>query len=353
MSPDRANIARILAAQIEGSGPISVAEYMRTANAEYYDHADPLGVDGDFITAPEISQMFGEMIGLWLADIWMRASSPTGCHYIELGPGRGTLAADALRAMEKFTFTPDVHFVETSEAMRAKQMEFVPQAKYHERVETLPDDGPLLIVANEFFDALPVKQLISTHAGWREYLVAREKGDKFMMVPGTHAMDHVVPEHIRGAPPGSIYETAPDACGVMFELCLRLKKQGGTILVIDYGYDQPGLGSTLQAVKNHQFADPFENPGAHDLTAHVNFPEFVNLANMQDLQVRGPMGQGSWLTALGMDYRAATLAKAAPERAEEIEEARKRLVEGDEMGSLFKILAISSQNWPEPEGFAV
>ena len=156
-----------------------------------------------------------------------------------------------------------------------------------------------MIVANEFFDALPVRQLIVTHAGWRERVVARERGHKFAAMPGSQAMDAVVPDQFRQAPVGSIYETSPDVAGVMYDIAGRLSKQGGLLLVIDYGYAQPGLGSTLQAVKDHQFADAFADPGNCDLTAHVNFAELVNLARMRELGVSGPIAQGIWLSHLG------------------------------------------------------
>lgn len=351
MSPETNQLALRLSQQIAGSGPISVAEYMRAANAVYYNRADPIGVDGDFITAPEISQMFGELVGMWLTDIWLRQISPPNCHYVELGPGRGTLSTDALRAMARFEFTPPVHFVETSAALRVKQAGAVPHARFHDAIETLPDDGPLLIVANEFFDALPVRQLVATHSGWRERVVGRDRGAKFIAMPGAQSMDVAVPPEFRNAGADSIYETAPDMSRMVFELASRLERQGGVLMVIDYGYAQPGLGSTLQAVKNHQFADPFENPGDHDLTAHVNFMEMANLARMRNLRVSGPVNQGAWLEALGINQRAAGLADATPARADEIFAARNRLVNDDEMGSLFKILAISSPDWPQPEGF--
>jgi NADH dehydrogenase [ubiquinone] 1 alpha subcomplex assembly factor 7 len=351
VSPDSGQLALLLARQIEGSGPISVAEYMRASNEEYYNRADPLGADGDFITAPEISQMFGELVGLWLADIWMRANRPQNCHYVELGPGRGTLAADALRSVKQFGFEPDVYFVETSEALRAKQMSSVPRANIVRTCEELPTDGPLLIVANEFFDALPVKQMIATHAGWRELLVARGQGGKFITVPGIHNMDHIVPAALRGAPTGSIYEAAPETSGILYELTSRILKQGGVLLVVDYGYTEPGMGSTLQALHAHSFADPFENPGKNDLTAHVNFLEMANLAEMRELRVSGPAEQGAWLTALGINQRAAHIAASSPERGNEIMAARDRLVAYDQMGQLFKVLAISSPDWPQPEGF--
>ena len=345
-------LAARLSKQIEASAPISIAEYMRAANAHYYGTRDPLGVDGDFITAPEISQMFGELVGLWLTDLWLRNNCPANCKLVELGPGRGTLMADALRSMERFGFAPSVHFVETSQTLRAIQMQTVPQATHHERLDELTDDGPLLVIANEFFDALPVRQFVATHAGWRERVVVRERGDKFSAMPGIRAVDQLVPPEFRNAPSPGIYETSPEAGDIIYELAGRLSNQGGALLVIDYGYMLPGLGSTLQALKAHDHVDPFENPGEHDLTVHVNFLELANLARMRNLRVSGPIEQGTWLQALGIDARANALAVASPERAEDVKEMRDRLVEPDQMGSLFKVLAVSSESWPVPEGFA-
>ncbi|MEW6575911.1 MAG: SAM-dependent methyltransferase, partial [Pseudomonadota bacterium] len=204
MSPDPTNLAALLAKQIEQTGPISVADFMRAANEAYYGKGDPLGTSGDFITAPEISQMFGELIGLWLTDMWIRAGRPDDCVYVELGPGRGTLAADALRSMRQFGFAPHAHFVETSEALRQLQSNAVPGAQFSSTVDDLPDDVHLLIVANEFFDALPVRQMVSTHAGWRERVVVRNQGMKFMATPGMHPMDELVPPEFRNAPSPSI-----------------------------------------------------------------------------------------------------------------------------------------------------
>lgn len=353
MSLDPSPLTLRLAKQIEASGPISVYEYMREANASYYGKGDPFGAEGDFVTAPEISQMFGEMVGLWLADMWMRGGRKPDINLVELGPGRGTLMADIVRATEKFEFRPAVHFIETSEALRVAQTLNVPFAKHHDSVATLPKDGQLLIIANEFFDALPVRQFVATHAGWRERVVVRDRGNSFTPMPGTRSVDQLIPADIRNAPNHSIYETAPDVSDIMFALTRRLAEQNGAMLIIDYGYVLPGLGSTLQAVKQHEFANPFENPGDHDLTAHVNFPEIVALAHMQDLRVSGPVEQGPWLQALGIDTRAQQLAHQSPDRAEEVISMRNRLVEPGEMGALFKVVAILSTDWPEPEGFAV
>jgi NADH dehydrogenase [ubiquinone] 1 alpha subcomplex assembly factor 7 len=351
VSPEISLLAQQLAKQIEVSGAMSVAEYMRIANSAYYAKGDVFGAAGDFTTAPEISQMFGELVGLWLTDIWMRGNRMSDVHYVELGPGRGTLASDALRTMQRFDFIPDVHFVETSEMLRRQQALAVPSAMFCEDIDGLPDDGPLFIVANEFFDALPVRQLVATHAGWRERVVGRDRGNQFQAMPGFQPVDELVPAEFRAAPAPSVYETCPQASIIMYEIAGRLARQGGVLLIIDYGYTQPGLGSTLQSLKNHAPADPFQNPGEQDLTAHVNFLELANLARMRHLRVDGPVEQGAWLQNLGIDARAYMLAAASPERSGDIHAMRDRLVRPEQMGSLFKVLAVSSGDWPIPEGF--
>jgi SAM-dependent MidA family methyltransferase len=352
VSPDTKTTSQSLAQQIEASGPISVAEYMRVANTAYYSRADPLGADGDFITAPEISQMFGEMVGIWLSDIWLRRGRPSPCYYVELGPGRGTLAADALRTMKRFGFEPQVHFVENSPALREKQRAAVPAAIFHDDVETVPTDAPLFIVANEFFDALPVAQMIATNIGWHERVVVPDHSPRFAAMPGPRSTDDLVPKPFRMASVGSIYETCPDATAVMDALSTRLSGQGGVMLTIDYGYLEPALGSTLQAVQNHKYADPFSDPGHCDLTAHVNFHALSLCAQKSGLNVAGPCDQGAWLSGLGIDQRAMILAQANPDRATEISAARSRLVARESMGALFKVMATYAKGWPEPEGFA-
>jgi NADH dehydrogenase [ubiquinone] 1 alpha subcomplex assembly factor 7 len=352
VSPETNLLAQQLAKQIEASGPISVAEFMRVANAAYYAKGRAFGVDGDFTTAPEISQIFGEMIGLWLSDLILRQSPQANVQYVELGPGRGTMASDIVRTMKRFQIEPTVHFVETSEPLRQQQAQSVPEARFHDDLDSLPDDGPLLIVANEFFDALPVKQLVSTHSGWRERVVGRDRGHIFQAMPGLQAMDEIVPPEFRAAPPPSIYETCPQASAIMYDLAGRLKRQSGILLIVDYGYARPGLGSTLQAVRRHAPVDPFENPGEHDLSAHVNFLELANLARMRDLHVHGPIEQGDWLKNLGIDVRVSALAVGTPDQAEELAGIRDRLVNSDQMGALFKVLAVVSKDWPAPDGFS-
>ncbi len=341
-----------LARSIAAGGPITLAHYMAQANAHYYGTRDPLGASGDFTTAPEISQMFGELIGLALADCWMRSAPDRPPHYVELGPGRGTLAADALRAMEKARLAPAVHLVETSPALRDRQKALLPHAQFHDDVESLPTDRPLLIVGNEFFDALPIQQAIKTNEGWREVMVGLGEDRPFRPLAGERPVDARIPEALRDAPEGSIHESAPVGAAIMMTLARRLMRQGGLALFIDYGYEGPALGDTLQALRDHRFADPFADAGDNDLTAHVDFTLIGNVARQEGLDVHGPVGQGAFLRNLGIDTRAQMLARAAPDKAEALEAARHRLIDAGEMGTLFKVLAVAHPDWAQPGGFA-
>jgi len=336
-----------LRARIERDGPISVADYMAAANAHYYATRDPLGEEGDFTTAPEISQMFGELIGLWLADLWLRAGRPVGARYVELGPGRGTLADDALRAMRGVGLMPPVELVETSPVLRAAQRALLPAARWHDGVETLPEGAPLLVVANEFFDALPVQQFIGVQHFWKELVVTVE-GERFARVPGPATN---WPPNVEIDGHGRIAEYSPAGAAIAASLCARLRKQGGAALIFDYGHDRHATGDTLQAVSRHAFADPWVDPGARDLTAHVDFEMLCEAARAEGLRAFGPIGQGSWLRFMGIDLRAASLAKATPERTEEIVAARERLTAPEQMGNLFRVLALVAPGWPVPEGF--
>ena len=335
-----------LARAITLGGPIPVAQFMAAANAHYYATRDPLGAAGDFVTAPEISQMFGELIGLWLADLWDRAGRPD-VHYVELGPGRGTLAKDALRAMAKAGLLPPVHFVETSPALRTAQAQAVPHAQWHDDVTTLPDDRALLIVANEFFDALPVYQLVRRGDAWHERLVACQD-TMFLPIAGKAVPDDIVPEALRSAAPGSIIESAPAAVAIVRALAKRLAAQGGAALIVDYGYDGPAVGETLQAVKGHGFANPFDNPGDQDLTAHVDFATLAGMAEISGAHVHGPVAQGDFLGLLGIAERAAALARAHPDRGADLAEAHRRLTHPSEMGALFRAMALTGKGWPAP-----
>ena len=339
--PDR------LARAITLAGPMPVSQFMAAANAHYYGTRDPLGAAGDFVTAPEISQMFGELVGLWCADLWDRAGRPEVA-WVELGPGRGTLAADGLRAMAKAGLTPAVHFVETSPTLRAAQAERVPQATWHDTVDSLPADRPLIVVANEFFDALPIRQLIRRGEGWHERLVACQD-TLFLPIAGKPVPLDVLPEPLRDAPAGAVLEISPASVGVMAALARRLAAQGGAMLAVDYGYEGPALGDTLQAVRGHGFANPFETPGDNDLSAHVDFTTLAAAAQANGAIAWGPVTQRDLLGQLGIDARAAALARAAPDKAEALLADRARLM--GEMGTLFKALAVTRSDWPAPAGF--
>lgn len=339
-----------LLATLAQQGQVSLADYMASANAVYYATRDPLGADGDFITAPEISQMFGELIGLWLCDIWMRATKPK-VHYVELGPGRGTLARDALRTAAKLGLTPEIHLVETSPVMRLRQAENLPNPHWHDSVDTLPRDAPLFIIANEFFDALPIHQMVKGDAGWHQRDVAIA-GNSITPVAGRAIPDAVVPDALRlAAAVGDIIETSPMSVRITGQIAERVAAQGGAALIIDYGYQGPAIGDTLQAVKAHEFANPFEHPGDQDLTAHVDFATLLAMASTQGVASSGPVGQGQFLMRLGIAARTAALSQTRPAEAHLRASERDRLTSADAMGRLFQAVAIHHPQWPQPSGF--
>ncbi len=331
---------------------MTLHDYMGFANAHYYGTRDPLGAAGDFITAPEISQMFGEMIGLWLADLWGRAGGMP-VHYVELGPGRGTLAADALRALATAGCHPQAHLVETSPTLRARQVQAVPGAIFHDDVTTLPTDAPLLIVANEFFDALPFRQFVRTEAGWRERVLANDRlepGRRFLPILGER--DVALPAAYASAPQGSVAERCPAGEAIMAMLATRIAAQGGAMLTIDYGHAGPVVGDTMQAVQAHRFADPFVEPGARDITAHVDFTALADAARQAGLAVTPLVEQGAFLLRLGIGVRAEGLGGPVAERRDAVQTALRRLTDPAEMGRLFKVMAAVNSDWPAPEGFS-
>ena len=342
-------MARHLSGLIERGGPVPVWRWMELANARYYASRDPFGVEGDFTTAPEISQMFGELVGLWAADLLLRAG-PTDAVWVELGPGRGTLTRDARAAMGRAGLSPHALLVETSPTLRRAQARLVPDARWIDEVDDLPADRPLLVVANEFFDALPIVQLERGAEGWRERVVTVVK-DGFAPAPGAGGMDALVPAAVRRAPIGSIHESSPAAVAIARRLGERIARQGGALLAIDYGYEGPAWGDTLQAVRAHAPVSPWDEPGERDLTAHVDFAALAAPLAAAGLAVQGPVGQGAWLERLGIGPRAHALARANPERTDEIAGQRERLVDEGGMGTLFRVLAATHPDWPRAEGF--
>ncbi|MCB2088776.1 MAG: SAM-dependent methyltransferase [Sphingomonadaceae bacterium] len=352
MNEDQTSLGDIFRRLIRNTGPISFTQYMGESNARYYAARDPLGTQGDFVTAPEISQMFGELIGLWLADMWIKAGRSEDVAYVELGPGRGTLAKDALRSAKKYGLEPEVHFVEASPALRELQMRSVPEARWHHDLSTVPHDIPLLLVANEFLDALPVRQLVRTAEGWRERMVGLDERDRFIPVSGGQAMDAAVPVAWRDANQGTILETCPGAAAIIYEITGRLEAQGGAALIIDYGHAELREGSTLQAVRAHQKVNPFSEPGTADLTALVDFETLARIAQSREIKWLGTMPQGDWLRALGIEMRTEALARRAPQYMQDLQAQRDRLIADDQMGQLFKVMGLAASDWPDGVGFA-
>lgn len=321
-------LERALRERIKAKGPITVEAFMEACNAYYYATRDPFGARGDFTTAPEISQLFGELVGACLADCWNRAGAPPDAIYAEPGPGRGTLAADALRVLRRAGWAGEVHFVETSPVLRDLQAQSVPEAHWHESLDELPR-RPLLVVANEFLDALPVRQMV---AGAERRVV---------IAAGGLAFDR----------DGEIVEVSPARDAVIRALAARLVENGGVALIIDYGHERSASGETLQAVRGHAFAPVLASPGEQDLTAHVDFGAVGRAARQAGAEVSNLISQGEWLARLGIEPRAAALARSNPQRADELRTAVERLCAPADMGELFKIIAMRSPHWPEPAGF--
>lgn len=355
-------LAAILARRIAADGPISVADYMAQALGHrefgYYMGKDPLGIAGDFTTAPEISQMFGELVGLWCANAWLALGKPTPFTLAELGPGRGTLMADALRALETL---PDcraaarVHLVETSPHLRQRQRESLSdiEVTWHDSVEDLPM-APAIFIANEFFDALPIEQYVYQDGGWRQRLVdlAPNASDTAPEFKFSHATTPDPSQNLPAAENGAIVESSPPSQQIATEIARRIRSNAGAALIIDYGYAGPAVGDTLQAVRAHDYAPVLENPGAADLTAHVDFNALATAVHTADAICWGPIDQGAFLRRLGIEARAATLAGAAtPAQKADIEIARERLIGDAQMGTLFKVLAIGSRGTLPPAGF--
>jgi SAM-dependent MidA family methyltransferase len=321
-------LERALRDRIASEGPLTVEAFMEACNAYYYATRDPFGEGGDFVTAPEISQMFGELVGACLADCWARAGRPAAARYVELGPGRGTLASDALRAMRPAGIDPPVHFVETSPVLREAQAQAVPHAQWHDMFGEVPG-GPILVVANEFLDALPVRQFVGGI-------------ERRVTVAGARlALDR----------DGEVIEVSPAREQLVADLASRLARDGGVAVIIDYGHEQSSSGETLQAVRGHRFAPLLDRPGEQDLTAHVDFEAVERAAREAGASVTRVVTQGRWLERLGIAARAEALARSHPQRGQEIADARARLCAPEQMGTLFKVIAIHSPDWPAPAGF--
>ena len=337
---------------------ISLYDYMAECNAKYYANRDAIGAGGDFITAPEISQMFGELLGAWVAARWDQMGRPTPFQLIEMGPGKGTLMADILRVLsahKNIYEALQVQLVEISPKLRRAQKEKLRehqiQIHWHDDLKTVPI-APFILIANEFLDALPIRQFVYTLEGWQER-GAQRVGEAYEWATRVTDKAPNVPPYLAAPIPGNILESCPDMNGVLTEIARRCRKHLGSAIFIDYGYGIQEYGDTFQAVRQHEFANPLENPGEQDLTAHVNFAAIENFAQGANLQVTGPAGQGEFLMRIGLQIRADKLIASTDNPTDKLEviESAYRLTSPDEMGSLFKVICLSSKDLPVPEGF--
>jgi NADH dehydrogenase [ubiquinone] 1 alpha subcomplex assembly factor 7 len=350
----------VLAEAIRRDGPLPVARFMALAlhhpTHGYYRDRDPLGAQGDFVTAPELSQAFGEVIGAWLAQAWLDLGGPAPFRLVELGPGRGTLLADALRAtrgVPGFHQGLRLHLVETNDRLRAAQAARLAEFRvgWHGEFGEVPP-GTLLLVTNEFFDALPAHQLVATARGWVDRCVDLDAAGRLTFRLGEHAA--TLGGRLPDAKPGTVAEVSPARTELVHAIARRIAQGGGVALVIDYGAWAEGpTGDTLQATRNHAPCDPLDAPGTADLTTHVDFGALAEAAAAGGAAVYGPVPQGTFLATLGVHLRTAKLLqRATPDQQRGLRAALFRLTDAGAMGELFKVLVLAHPQAPPPPGFA-
>ena len=343
-----------------------MTEVLTNPKYGYYVNQNPFGKTGDFVTAPEVSQIFGELIGLWFADLWLKMDRPVKVHLIELGPGKGTLMADVIRVLSvlpDFLNVIELHFVEASpqltQIQKEKLSDFQGKITWHETVKSAltaaeGDDAPTYLFANEFFDALPIRQFQKGDLGWHERMVtANETGDGLItMLSPFPVQDVELPAALKVAELHSIIEVSPMAEYVTNLIGEHLKTYSGAALFIDYGYTESRTGETLQAIEQHKYANIYERPGYADLSSHVNFGKLLDIANYVGLTTLGPKEQGRFLSDMGIEERVKILCKnATPEQKKDILSSVNRLIAPDEMGTLFKVAGMISSDEIEVAGF--
>ena len=348
--------------RIRAEGPLSLAAFMAIAlhdpKAGYYASRQPLGGAGDFTTAPEVSQIFGELIGLWFADLWQRIGRPDPVNLVELGPGRGTLMTDLLRAaaiVPEFARALQLWLVEASPVLREQQRHRLADAAPRFASDLAEvSDGPLFLIANEFLDALPVRQLVRGARDWAERLVTIDDEGKlaFRLGPESPALTLLVPAVLLGSPQGSVVEISPAAAALVGAVADRLAAAPGAALFVDYGYVQYTTEPTLAAIRAHRPVDPLDRPGSADLSTHVDFAAVMAAAAAAGAAVYGPLPQGQFLSALGARARLERLLRLAPpEQGEALAAGLRRLIDPAQMGTLFNVIAVLSPGLPAPAGF--
>ena len=353
-----------IVALIEAQGPMSVAQFMALALLDpaegYYATRDPFGAGGDFVTAPEVSQMFGEMVGLWLVQAWADQGCPKNPRLVELGPGRGTLMADILRTAAvapEFLVDLEVVLIEASPALQRMQADKLrglgADVSWQAQFDDSLADRPLFLVANEFFDALPVRQYVKTPRGWCERMVTALDGNLAFALAPVPVPLPTIPQDREAAPEGGVYENSPAGIALAEQIAAIIAGKGGAALMIDYGYDAvTGFAETLQAVGGHRFVDTLDQPGEDDLSAHVDFASLAAAGRRGGCAVRGPVTQGMFLATIGLVERAEQLMKTNPESAQSLIDATERLIGNEQMGRLFKALAFVPPSLTDVAGFA-
>jgi NADH dehydrogenase [ubiquinone] 1 alpha subcomplex assembly factor 7 len=353
-----------IARRIRTEGPLSVAGYMAMALHDpvdgYYATREPIGASGDFTTAPEISQIFGELIGLWCAELWQRLGRPNPVILVELGPGRGVLMDDFLRVaaiVPEFRRALRLYLVEASPVLRAEQQRRLGEAGplWLDRIEELPD-GAMLLIANEFLDSLPIRQFVRRAGGWAERMVTLGHEGELCFADGPEslALGLLVPFGLRNSSPGTIVEICPAALALAGSLGRRLAQQRGAALLIDYGHFSTAPGATFRGVARHRPVSPLLAPGSTDLSADVDFSAFAEAARQGGAKTHGPVTQGRFLAALGARLRLAALtARATPSQGQALESGLRRLSDPDQMGARFKVMALVSPGLAQPPGFDV
>lgn len=357
-------LADIIRRDIQTHGPMGLGRYMALCLSHpvhgYYMTRDPFGVDGDFTTAPEISQLFGELIGAWVVDLWIKTGQNSPFRIIEFGPGRGTLMSDMLRVTRSvpgFHEAVHVHLIEMSPILRERQRQALDgyRVSWHDHLDQVPEDGQIVIIGNEFLDALPARQYIKTKETWMERVVRVDEKGEFSLAqaPADPAMQVLFPRTLVYPHENACIEISPILNQILKCAYNRMQKQKGVALFIDYGPMHTSWGQTIQAVQKHRMVSIFHEPGESDITAHVNFETVGTIALENGLVVHGPTTQGDFLNSLGIRQRQAILNKNATDRQiEEIENSINRLVSYDQMGQLFKVIAVSADPDVKLEGFA-
>ncbi len=358
-------LSKRLAERIRAGGPISTGVFLGEALFDpregFYATKDPIGAGEDFITAPEISQMFGELVGLWLAQVWHQLGSPAPVQLVEFGPGRGTMMKDILRAgraVPNFSSALQVSLIEASPALMNVQAGMLEAAPCPVNWKTTLSDvppGPCLIIGNEYLDCLPVRQFVYQSDEWHERLVDVNEAGDFSFVlshsPASVVDLGMIPPALREAKEGALVEVRPGMAPLMCELAARFSHAPAMALFIDYGHTTSEFGDTLQAITAHKKVDPLAAPGTADLTTRVDFEDIKRVAKAAGLRVAGPTTQANWLKRLGLEYRAADLARKNPEQKRKLARQIHRLSDEAQMGALFKVIAIFSKDTPAPEGF--